>query len=243
MQYRAALLRLIAATGALAMTSSDPMAAESQTVVELFTSQGCSSCPPADKLAAELARDPSVIVVSLPVDYWDYLGWKDTLASPSFSARQRAYSSVRGDRDVYTPQVVVNGSVQVLGSDKSAIQRAIVQSRRSTMSVPVALTKTDAGLTVTIPEGKGQGEVWLCGVATMVPVSIVRGENSGRMITYINAARRFVKLGDWNGKAATWTVPVGDIRVEGIDAAAVMVQSGSKETPGPMLGAAFTVLN
>src|ERR1700738_4279274 len=95
--------------------------AQTRAVVELFTSQGCSSCPPADKLLGELALDPSLIAVSLPIDYWDYLGWKDPLADPRNSARQRAYSHTRGDREVYTPQVVVNGSTYALGSDKDAI--------------------------------------------------------------------------------------------------------------------------
>ncbi len=86
-----------------------PALAEPRAVVELFTSQGCSSCPPADKIIGELAKDPSVIALSMPIDYWDYLGWKDTLADARFSARQKAYSLMRGDREVYTPQVVVNG--------------------------------------------------------------------------------------------------------------------------------------
>jgi len=86
-----------------------PAHAEPRAVVELFTSQGCSSCPPADRIIGELAKDPDVIALSLPIDYWDYLGWKDTLADSRFSARQKAYSHMRGDRDVYTPQVVVNG--------------------------------------------------------------------------------------------------------------------------------------
>ncbi|MET0721546.1 MAG: DUF1223 domain-containing protein, partial [Tardiphaga sp.] len=84
--------------------------AQPRAVVELFTSQGCSSCPPADKIIGELAKDPSVIALSMPIDYWDYLGWKDTLADKPFSARQKAYSQVRGDRNLYTPQVIVNGS-------------------------------------------------------------------------------------------------------------------------------------
>ena len=88
-----------------------PAHADPRAVVELFTSQGCSSCPPADKILGELAKDPSVIALSMPIDYWDYLGWKDTLADARFSARQKAYSQVRGDREVYTPQAVVNGSV------------------------------------------------------------------------------------------------------------------------------------
>ena len=96
------------------------VAAEPRAVVELFTSQGCSSCPPADKIIGELARDPSVIALSMPIDYWDYLGWKDTLADSRFSARQKAYSQARGDRNVYTPQVIVNGSAHVIGSDREA---------------------------------------------------------------------------------------------------------------------------
>src|SRR3954467_7350296 len=105
--------------------------AETRAVLELFTSQGCSSCPAADKLLGELASDPSLISISLPIDYWDYLGWKDTLADPRHTARQRAYSGVRGDREVYTPQVVVNGSVHALGSDRSAIEQAILKSHQS----------------------------------------------------------------------------------------------------------------
>src|SRR5215470_4237706 len=101
-----------------ATTAAD--AGETRAVIELFTSQGCSSCPPADQLLGQFANDPTVVALSLPIDYWDYLGWKDTLAKPAHSARQRAYASARGDRAVYTPQVVVNGSVHVQGSDKAA---------------------------------------------------------------------------------------------------------------------------
>src|SRR6202022_1127454 len=108
-----------------------PAHADPRAVVELFTSQGCSSCPPADKIIGELAKDPSVIALSLPIDYWDYLGWKDTLADSRFSARQKAYSQMRGDRDVYTPQVVVNGSVHVIGSDRAGIERAIGNTKKA----------------------------------------------------------------------------------------------------------------
>ncbi len=95
--------------------------AQSRAVVELFTSQGCSSCPAADRLLGELAQDTSLIALSVPIDYWDYLGWKDTLADPRHTARQKAYAHARGDGQVYTPQAVVNGSLHVLGSDRSAI--------------------------------------------------------------------------------------------------------------------------
>ena len=99
-------------------------AGEPRAVLELFTSQGCSSCPAADRLLGDFASDPSLIPLSVPIDYWDYLGWKDTLASPADSARQRAYARVRGDRQVYTPQIVVNGAMHALGSDRAAIERA-----------------------------------------------------------------------------------------------------------------------
>ena len=108
--------------------------AEPRTVIELFTSQGCSSCPAADKLLGELAKDSSVVALSLPVDYWDYLGWKDTLASPLHTAKQRAYARARGDREIYTPQVVVNGAIPVIGSDKSDIDDAIRQTRDKAMT-------------------------------------------------------------------------------------------------------------
>src|SRR5882757_10198266 len=102
--------------------------AEPRAVIELFTSQGCSSCPAADKLIAEYSRDPSVIALSLAIDYWDYLGWKDTLAMSGHSNRQRAYAKGRGDRQVYTPQAVIDGAVHALGSDKAAIEKAIRQT-------------------------------------------------------------------------------------------------------------------
>src|SRR5262249_55532294 len=110
-------------------TMAPPVSAEPRAVVELFTSQGCSSCPAADKGLGELSHDPSLVTMSLPVDYWDYLGWKDTLALHGHSDRQRAYAEVRGDREVYTPQVVVNGVVHVLGSDKESTEKTIWKTR------------------------------------------------------------------------------------------------------------------
>src|SRR5712675_2815468 len=129
-----------------------PAHAEPRAVVELFTSQGCSSCPAADKVLGELARDPSVIALSLPIDYWDYLGWKDTLADARFSARQKAYSHMRGDRDVYTPQVVVNGSVHLIGSDRAGIEGAIGETKKvnGVMSVPVTMTLSGKQINVSV---------------------------------------------------------------------------------------------
>ena len=119
-------------------------------MIELFTSQGCSSCPAADKLLGELAHDPSLVVMSLPVDYWDYLGWKDTLALPGHTNRQRAYSKARGDREVYTPQVVVNGVTHVLGSDKDAIDQAIAQTRKREGDARAPVSLSVAGEQISI---------------------------------------------------------------------------------------------
>jgi hypothetical protein len=227
-----------------------PAVAEPRAVVELFTSQGCSSCPPADKVIGELAKDPSVIALSMPIDYWDYLGWKDTLADARFSARQKAYSVMRGDRDVYTPQVVVNGAAHVIGSDRAGIERAIGITRKTegVMSVPVSMKLAGDQITVSVAaSNKGpaatHGEIWICSISRAVPISIGRGENRGRELTYYNVVRNVLKVGDWNGSAGSWTVPLENISREGIDGAAVFVQDGSRERPGPMLGAAYTSLH
>src|ERR1700676_4553105 len=129
-----------------------PALAEPVAVLNLFPSRGCSSCPPADKIIGELAKDPSVIALSMPIDYWDYLGWKDTLADSRFSARQKAYSQMRGDRDVYTPQVVVNGSTHLIGSDRAAIASAIGDTKKAdgVMSVPVTMTLAGKQITVSV---------------------------------------------------------------------------------------------
>jgi hypothetical protein len=227
-----------------------PAHAEPRAVVELFTSQGCSACPPADKLIGELARDPSVIALSMPIDYWDYLGWKDTLADSRFSARQKAYSHMRGDRDVYTPQAVVNGSVHVIGSDRAGIEDAIGQTKKNedVMSVPVSMTVTGKQINVSVaPSRNGpaarHGEVWIGSVAKAVPISIGRGENRGRELTYYNVVRNLLKVGDWNGTADSWTVPLENITGKDVDAAVVYVQDGNRDRPGPMLGAAYTTLH
>jgi hypothetical protein len=227
-----------------------PAHADPRAVVELFTSQGCSSCPPADKVMGELAKDPSVIALSLPIDYWDYLGWKDTLADSRFTARQRAYSHMRGDRDVYTPQAVINGSVHVIGSDREGIEGAIIDTTKSddVMSVPVSMTLSGEQLNVSVAashagSSPSHGEIWICAISKAVPISIARGENRGHEVTYHNVVRNLLKVGDWDGTAGNWTVPLENISREGVDAAAVYVQDGNRERPGPMLGAAFTSLH
>ncbi|MBR1154130.1 thioredoxin family protein [Bradyrhizobium sp. JYMT SZCCT0428] len=225
-----------------------PAHADPRAVVELFTSQGCSSCPPADEIIGELAKDPNVIALSMPIEYWDYLGWKDTLADSRFSARQKAYSQMRGDRDVYTPQAIVNGSAKVVGSDRAGIDSAIQHTQKASgvMSVPVTMTLSGKHINVSVAASNAptssQGEVWICSVSKAVPISIGRGENRGRQVTYYNVVRNILKVGDWNGSSGSWTVPLENISRDGVDAAVVYVQDGNREKPGPMLGAAYTPL-
>ena len=236
-------LALAVFTAYLASLAS-PVLAEPRAVLELFTSQGCSSCPAADKLLGELDKDPSLIALSLPMDIWDYLGWKDTLADPRNTARWQAYSKSRGDRERYTPQMVVNGGAHVLGSDPSAIEKAIAKSRHSeaVMSVPVNAARAGDQLTVALPEGApiAPATVSVWALAKAVTVMITRGENKGRTVTYHNVVRRFVNLGAWNAKTNHWIVPLRDLAGDGVETAAVMVQTGTAEMPSFMLGAAMT---
>ncbi len=247
------------ALGICAIVSiAGPAQADPRAVVELFTSQGCSSCPPADKVIGDLAKDPSVIALSMPIDYWDYLGWKDTLADSRFSARQKAYSLMRGDRDVYTPQVVVNGSAHLIGSDRAGIENAINVTKKESgvMSVPVTMMVDGKQINISVAASSGNGlisdtsttnastpmhgEVWICSISKSIPISIGRGENRGREVTYHNVVRTLLKVGDWNGSAESWSVPLENISRDGVDGAVVYLQDGNHEKPGPMLGAAYT---
>jgi hypothetical protein len=248
MKYRHIAFAAAVISTSVAVQAWAPAWAGPRAVIELFTSQGCSSCPAADKVLGELSRDPSLVTMSLPVDYWDYLGWKDTLAIHGHSTRQRAYAEARGDREVYTPQIVVNGVVHVLGSDKAGIEKAIAQTRRdaATLALPVSMSIADGKVTVNVPAASNEhskGEVWLCPVTSTIAVDIGRGENHGQKLTYHNVVRRWVKLGDWNGKAESFSVPLteipkGDYALKDIDRLDVVVQSGAASKPGLMLGSA-----
>jgi hypothetical protein len=229
------------------VTEAAVAAAGPRALLELFTSQGCSSCPPADKLLGEFATEPSVVALSLPIDMWDYLGWKDTLALPGHSIRQRAYARVRGDRQVYTPQMVINGLIHAVGSDRAAIVRAITQTAddAAVMSVPVLLSAAGGDFSVTLKPAPAaltepaDAEVWLCPLSSTVAVAIGRGENGGRSITYHNVVRGWRKLGVYSGAEASWSVPLSQIADGRIDGAAVIVQKGNREKPGLVLGAAL----
>ncbi len=172
-------------------------------LIELFTSQGCSSCPPADKLAGELVDDPNNIVLSFNVDYWDYLGWRDTLAKPEYSQRQYDYAKARGDGAVYTPQMVVNGSTHAVGSNKRDVAQRIDDGRKQSLLADINVKLTKQSISVEIPAAPFDGDatLWLMAVERQVKQKIERGENSGKDIIYINVVRNLVPAAMWNGQS------------------------------------------
>jgi hypothetical protein len=191
-------------------------------VIELFTSQGCSSCPAADKLLQQLAKRPNVIVLSYPVTYWDYLGWKDTLARPENTERQRSYAAARGDGEVYTPQAVVNGVEGCVGSNLSAIESAventapIIRKELVQLSVRVENVKLiiETGAAATGSRHKA-GKVWVARVQRSATVPIGRGENAGHTVTYTNVVRRLIEAGEWHGASTSYSVPLGETPKDG----------------------------
>jgi hypothetical protein len=216
---------------------------EPTAVVELFTSQGCSSCPAADAVLAELIKRDDIIALSLSVDYWDYLGWKDTLANPKFSERQRAYGKVRGDGQIYTPQVVVNGVAHVNGNDEGKIGRLIDKTGKTlaTSRVPIRLKKDKDKLVVEAGEAPAgappkEATLWLAVISKTVSVPIERGENQGKTITYNNVVRELIPIGMWNGKAMTVQLERHSFMQPGTDRCAVLLQQGHA---GPIVGAAL----
>ena len=215
---------------ATAFASVAPATAGPRHVVELFTSQGCSSCPPADAVLADLSRKSDLLALGFHVDYWDSLGWKDTLGAPAHSARQRAYAAARGDGQVYTPQAVVDGRGLTVGSNGKAIDRMMLET-----PLPVAIDI--AGDRVSVAGGTGSGSLWRVDYTGAAKVPIGRGENSGRTVTYVNAVRGMTLIGQWSGNAATY--PLGACgSARGSDACAVILQAGDQRRPGPILGAA-----
>ncbi len=236
----------LAAAALTVLLHGSVQAQQTRGVVELFTSQGCSSCPPADELMGVLGRDPSLVVITVPIDYWDYLGWKDTMAKPRHTQRQRGYAKMRGDRDVYTPQAVINGIAHVQGSDKTAIERMLAETkqREHVLSTPVKLKVVGDKLQVDVERQAAAfpAEIWLCALTRQVQVQIGRGENSGKTVDYHNVVRRWTKLGDLNGAARVFSIPLSDLRADGADSAAVLVQAGSIERPGSIFGAAIASL-
>ncbi len=177
-------------------------------VLELFTSQGCSSCPPADALARELAETrPDLLVLDFHVDYWNKLGWDDPFSLAQATERQEAYDALLGT-ETYTPQLVIGGAAQTVGSARSDVESAIAEAeavRKSATPVPLSLTPKGAFVQVTVGAGAGRGAIWLVGYDLRHTTTIGRGENGGLHETEANIVRSIVKLSEWSGDSKTIT--------------------------------------
>lgn len=187
----------------------------------------------------ELRTMPGVIVLSYNVDYWDYLGWRDTLASPEKSQRQYDYAKARGDMDVYTPQVVVDGGSHYSGRDKAAILKAIARGQAPTPQRPIGISLAAKGDELIVEIGKGSAEqdatLWLMPFAPSIAMTIEKGENAGKDIVYYNVVRKMVPAGMWRGEAITLSLPKQDILLPDCRGAAALLQQGKA---GPILAAA-----
>ena len=205
--------------------------AERLTVVELFTSQGCSSCPPADAVLAELARtDPGLLPLGMHITYWDRLGWKDPFSLPAATERQREASSRLRLDYVYTPQMVVDGTLQAVGSDRSAVRQIIAKARAGRgPGVALSIVADAAGLRVTAGEGAGRGKLLLVGFDAQHSTPVKAGENGGRTLAEVNVVRALTPVGAWSGQRVDMVVP----RPAG-ERAAVLLQAED----GRILGAA-----
>jgi hypothetical protein len=224
------LISLLALTGLLGATGPEAPQSAHPVVVELFTSQGCSSCPPADALAELLSQRPDLVVLTRPVTIWDRLGWKDTLAREENTSLQRAYAAHGGEGSgVYTPQTVVQGRYPAVGSDRTQIGRQIAAARAS---ITAAIAER-SGVIGVAGEG-GPADVKLLALKSSQPVRIGSGENGGRMIRYSNIVIAERLLGRWQGGAASFKLPEGF--VQGADKWAVVVQSPKA---GPIFAATY----
>jgi hypothetical protein len=225
---------------------TQPQPVPLRAVIELFTSQGCSSCPPADVVLQGYAKDPGVIALSFPVDYWDYLGWKDTLASARNTERQRAYAKSRGDGAIYTPQVVVNGTTHVNGAQKADIASAIEATNRNLEANHPQLWFWQERNTLNIsigaaPQGKTVKEatVWLGVVQGSASVDVKRGENSGRSLVYTNIVRELTPIGLWKGQDMKIQIPRAAVMTPETQKSVVLIQEGKA---GPIIAAAWAGL-
>lgn len=205
-------------------------------LLELFTSQGCSSCPPADALLGELAKRDDVVTLAFHVDYWDYIGWKDPFGDPLYTARQRAYAAHLGQRTIYTPQLVVDGAAHVVGSRRgdveAAIRERLAMGPAERVSIPIDYgLRSDGAVTVIVPAAAtdGPADLLLAAVDSEHFTQVRRGENSGRTLADYSVVRSIKRIGTWNGAELAVTVK-GDSWHRGADTLVALLQAADHGT-------------
>lgn len=209
------MLRRFAFSFVAVAMSFAPLAASAQSnpvVVELFSSQGCSSCPPADAYLEELAKDPNVLPLAFHVDYWDRLGWKDTLGSNANTQRQYAYSKSLGNRMVWTPQFIVDGEEYTRGNFRAMVREYVEARKGRAPQAEITIRQSGGGYVATIKplsSGLSSSDIMLVAYTALQDVAIKRGENAGLTIRYVNTVYQWERLAGWNGRNTV------DVRVSG----------------------------
>lgn len=220
------LIALLLSTGAVAQP----------VVVELFTSEGCSSCPPADEFVGELARRPGIIALSYHVDYWDDLGWKDRYSIPAATQRQKGYVKRLSRAGAFTPQIVVSGDTSLVGSNRSEVERAIAGDRDA---LGIKLSKAGGNIQVQFTEAwREPMDVYLVSYLAKATNKIERGENARRTLHHFNVVRSFKRLGTWNGKPQRMTSPISTLPKDATSVAVIL----QRKNQGAIAGAATLAL-
>ncbi len=211
---------------------------DTKAVVELFTSQGCASCPPADALLTSLAEREDVVALAYHVDYWDYIGWEDTFGAKDFSDRQRGYAKSWGSTRIFTPQMVVNGGEGVVGSRRDEVHDAVTSAQ---LPLPVSLVAHGGMLKLEVPadETLEDATIWLVRYLGRADVAIERGENAGKAMVYTQVVVDRQPVGLWEASAgAEIKLPLEQFAGEDNGGLAILIQAERNGLPGPILGAA-----
>jgi len=222
---------------------SGPLQAEDGTpkgVVELFTAQGCSSCPPADAAFRKLVNQGDVIALAYHVDYWNYLGWADTLSSKENTERQYGYARTMGRSNVYTPQAIVNGRGHLAGADLNGINSKIdtFSSEGNGLTVPINAAMRGDELEIKIGAGQGKANVVMVYFDKEKTIDVEKGENSGQKISYLHSVTNVETVGMWDGKATSLTLPASVLQRPQLEGCAILLQSANDNgDPAAILGA------
>ena len=222
---------------ALLCATGEAGAQHRPTVLELYTSEGCSSCPPAETFVGELAQRPDVLALAFHVDYWDDLGWRDRFGLPESASRQRIYAKALGLSSVYTPQAIIDGRTDIVGSDAPAIDRRLSETR-SGIGVTIAVRGGEVQIDVIPQDRAAPSDIVLIAYRRNAVTAIGRGENSGRTLTEFNIVRAIRTLGSWDGRRQQYRGSVESLPGDATDVAVLVQASGQ----GPIIGAATCAL-
>ena len=236
------MLRVVIGTFAVLAGLAVPAGAgeRPRAFIELFTSQGCAACPAADSLVDDLNDQEDILAVTMPVKLWDFLGWPDTLATDFATKRQMTYSVARGDRDVYTPQMMLNGVDDLLGNDEKAIRAAIRKSAPDPLPVPIQLSVEQDILHIEVgapTERTEEATLWLLVVDDKINVPVRGGENRGRKLTYYNVVRQMRPVGIFKGEPMALDLPLSDVEKAYDLGCFVIAQVDTFKGPGKIIGA------